>query len=123
MNKEEIIINFILSLIVSIIAIIITNKLNLDISIVALITLTVISIFWLSSFINEINKRTKDNSKKINNHEILINKLKEDLNIERRLSKLEHKMYKKGEIEIPDLIKIGFIILFIILLLKALNVF
>lgn len=123
MKKEEIIINFILSLIVSIIAAIITINIKLDTSIITLITVILISIFWLSSYINEINQKTKDNAVKIKNNEEEIVKLKEDLNIERRLSILENKMSKKGQIEIPDLIKIGIIIVLIILLLRALNIF
>ena len=128
MKKEDVLINSILSLFVAFVATIITNKFNLDISIIILITLIIVSIFWLSSFINEINQKTKNNLGKIKKNKEEIISLKKDLNTERRLSRLEYEINnimnkKRGQVSIPDLIKIGFIIVLLLLLLKAFGVF
>ncbi len=128
MKKEDVLINSILSLFVAFVATIITNKFNLDISIIILITLIIVSIFWLSSFINEINQKTKNNLGKIKKNKEEIISLKKDLNTERRLSRLEYEINnimnkKRGQISIPDLIKIGFIVVLLLLLLKAFGVF
>ena len=128
MKKEDVLINSILSLFVAFVATIITNKFNLDISIIILITLIIVSIFWLSSFINEINQKTKNNLGKIKKNKEEIISLKKDLNTERRLSRLEYEINnimnkKRGQVSIPDLIKIGFIVVLLLLLLKAFGVF
>lgn len=89
MRKEDIILNIILSIFVGISATFIQENFKLDPTITILITFIIVSIFWLGSFIKEIDKRSKINTGKIDNNKRKINSLKEDLNINNRLTILE----------------------------------
>lgn len=62
---------------------------KLDPIITVLITFIIVSIFWSGSFIKEIDKRSKINTKKIYSSKREIDSLKEDLNINNRLTILE----------------------------------
>ena len=122
MEKGDIIINTILSFFVAISATIIYETFKLDPFLVGLIVFVIISIFWLGSFVKEIDRRAKSSLLMINKNRIEIDSLKKDLNIEGRLSKLESwrdNMKKRGEINVVDIIKIIAVIIFIVLLLKA----
>ncbi len=104
MKAEDIILNSVLSLFVGLSAIIIREYFDLEIKIIIIICFLIISIFWMNSLIKEIKKRSINNSTRIRN-------IEKDLNINKRLSKLEiwkENMIKKNnaQIDITDLIKI-----------------
>ncbi len=122
MEKGDMIINTILSFFVAISATIIYENFKLDLTIIGLITFVIIALFWIGSFINEIDKRSKNNIFLINKIKTELDSIKKDLNIEGRLSSLENwrdNMRKRGEINVVDIIKIIAVIIFVILLLKA----
>jgi len=127
MDKEDILINTILTLFVGVSVALIREYFNLNPYITILVTLILISIFWLGSFINEINNRSKGNKKEIRQTREEIRNLQKDLNINNRLTLLEvwkEKMNKKkAEINVVDLFKIIIIVVIGLLLLKALGVF
>ena len=128
MRREDILINFIISAIVTIVAPFVVNKLlpSVDLITIILITLLIIFLFWFGSYVKEIEYISKENLKEIKVNKKEINDLKKDLNILERLTRLEewrNNMKKRGQINIVDLIRIIAIILIIYLFLKVLNIF
>lgn len=128
MRKEDILINSIITIIVGVITPFLVDKFLPSIGSFAMILITslIIILFWFISYIKEIDDRSKENSEEIKVNRRGIDKLKEDLNISERLTRLEewkYNMKERGQINITDLIRIIAIILIIYLFLKALNIF
>ena len=123
MKREDILINVILTIFVGISTPFINEILKLDFSAVVIINFLIVSLFWFGSYIKEIDKVTKTNLSRIKECERSIGRIKEDLNINNRLTILEawkEKMNnKKGQINIVDLIKIIAIIIIAYLILRA----
>ena len=126
MKKEDVLINAALSLFIGINATALYKLFQLDALVVLLITFIIIFLFWLGSFINELDKRSKKNLINIKKNKEEINLIKKDLNINERLLKLEFwkdNMKKKAQINIPDLFKIIAVLIFLALFLKGVGVF
>jgi len=123
MDKWDILINSLLSIFVGLSTPIITNILRIDLSAVIIINFLIISLFWLGSYIKEIDKKTNKSLFKAKENEKAIMEIKEDLNINNRLNVLEawkEKMdKKKGQINVVDLIKLIAIIIIGYLILRA----
>ena len=123
MDKWDILINSLFSIFVGLSTPIITNILRIDLSAVIIINFLIISLFWLGSYIKEIDKKTNKSLFKAKENEKAIMEIKEDLNINNRLNVLEawkEKMdKKKGQINVVDLIKLIAIIIIGYLILRA----
>ncbi len=123
MDKWDILINSLLSIFVGLSTPIITNILRIDLSAVIIMNFLIISLFWLGSYIKEIDKKTNKSLFKAKENEKAIMEIKEGLNINNRLTMLEawkEKMDKKrGQINVVDLIKLIAIIIIGYLILRA----